>query len=117
MASLGSDTDVPHDRHYDRVHHLWARRDEGTGRVRVGIDAIALMSFGELAYIALPEEGRNVTRGEPLGSLEAAKMTTTIASPLSGKVVARNASVLADPLAVNRDPYGSGWLVEIVPES
>ena len=75
--------DVPHDRHYDRAHHLWARRDDGTGRVRIGVDAIGLESLGELAYVELREEGRVVTRGEPVGSLEAAKMTTTIAAPVS----------------------------------
>ena len=37
-------------------------------------------------------------------------MTTTIASPISGKIVARNGAVLADPLAVNRDPHGAGRL-------
>ena len=42
-------------------------------------------------------------------------MTTTIASPVSGTIVARNRAVLADPLAVNRDPYGGGWLLEVEP--
>jgi glycine cleavage system H protein len=65
--------------------------------------------------VALVAEGKSVQRGEPLGSLEAAKMTTTIAAPVSGRIVARNAAVLADPLAVNRDPYAGGWLVEIEP--
>jgi glycine cleavage system H protein len=107
--------DLPADRCYDAASHLWALRDASTGRVRVGVDAIGLESLGELAYVALLEDGKVVRRGEPLGSLEAAKMTTTIAAPLSGTIVGRNAAVLADPLAVNRDPYAGGWLVEIVP--
>ena len=106
---------IPNDRHYDRAHHLWARLDEGSGRVRVGVDAIGLESLGELAYVALEAKGESVTRGEAVGSLEAAKMTTTIASPLSGTIVGRNEAVLADPLAVNRDPYESGWLLELEP--
>jgi glycine cleavage system H protein len=109
--------DVPGDRHYDRSSHLWARLDPRTGRVRVGIDAIGLESLGELAYVALRGTGCAVARGEPLGTLEAAKTTTTIAAPVGGTIVARNDEVLADPLAVNRDPYGAGWLVELEPAS
>ena len=108
-------TPLPGDRHYDPVHHLWARRDSATGRVRVGIDAIGLESLGELAYVALPATGAVLVRGQSLGSLEAAKMTTTIAAPIGGRVVARNDAVVADPLRVNQDPYDHGWLVELEP--
>ena len=108
--------DIPRDRHYDRTH-LWAHRDAGTSRVRIGLDAIGLASLGELAYVALQPEGKVVARGEAIGSLEAAKMTTTIAAPVSGTIVARNRAVMADPLAVNRDPYGAGWLLEVAPSA
>ena len=107
--------DLPTDRHYDRQSHLWACRDAETGRVRVGIDAIGLDALGELAYVALRDIGAAVERGAALGTLEAAKMTTSIAAPVAGEIVARNDAVLADPLTVNRDPYGAGWLVEIEP--
>ncbi len=109
--------DVPQDRFYDKATHLWARPDAASGRVRVGIDAIGLESLGELAYVAVPEVGNTVERGGSLGSLEAAKMTTHVVAPVSGAVVARNDAALADPLLVNRDPYGDGWLVEIEPAS
>ncbi len=104
---------VPRDRRYDADQHLWARHDAGTGRVRVGVDALGLESLGELAYVALHDLGTTVRRGEPIGSLEAAKMTSTIVAPVSGELVARNDAVLRDPLRVNGDPYGDGWLVEI----
>ena len=104
---------VPRDRCYDAAQHLWARRDAESGRVRVGLDALGLESLGELAYVALHELGATVVRGEPIGSLEAAKMTSTIVAPVSGELVARNDAVLRDPLRVNGDPYGDGWLVEI----
>ena len=109
--------DVPLDRHYDRAHHLWAHRDQDTGNVRVGIDAIGLESLGELAYVAIQEDGTTVTRGGSLGTLEAAKMTTHIVAPIGGTIVQRNAGVLEDPLLVNNDPYGQGWLVEIEPSA
>ncbi len=102
---------VPRDRHYDRATHLWAHQHGD--RVRVGIDSLGLESLGELAYVALHPIGTTVSRGEPIGTLEAAKMTTAIAAPVSGTLIHRNEVVLRDPLLVNRDPYENGWLVEI----
>jgi len=106
---------VPRDRHYDRTHHLWALRDEGSRHVRIGMDSLGLSSLGDLAYVSLAEAGTRVQRGDPIGTLEAAKMATTIAAPVSGTIVRRNDEVLKDPLRVNAEPYGSGWLVEIDP--
>ena len=36
-------------------------------------------------------------------------------APVSGEVVARNAALDATPELVNNDPYGDGWLFEVVP--
>lgn len=107
--------EVPHDRHYDREHHLWASCDADSGRIRVGIDAIGLESLGELAYVSLQETNTKVVKGGAMGTLEAAKMTTTIAAPVTGTIVARNDEILSQPTLVNSDPYGGGWLVEIEP--
>lgn len=107
----------PPDRGYDREHHMWARMDDSTGRVLVGIDALGLASLGELAYITLHDEGASVRRGESIGTLEAAKMTGDFLAPVSGILVARNANALGNPNSVNEDPYGNGWLVAINPEN
>lgn len=106
--------DVPRDRHYDADQHLWIQRsDEASAVVRVGIDAFGLDTLGELAYLSLPEAGGAIVKGESLGTLEAAKMTIHIVSPLGGTVVSRNERALRDPSIVNGDPHGEGWLVEI----
>lgn len=107
---------IPGDRFYDRVHHMWARMDEATGRALVGIDTLGLASLGELAYITLREEGTKLRRGESIGTLEAAKMTGDFLAPVSGELVARNEAALANPHSVNEDPYDAGWLVAILPE-
>lgn len=106
--------DPPQDRYYSREHNIWAQRDDA-GQVRVGVDSLLLSSLGELAYIALFDPGRAVTRGHSIGTLEAAKMTTAIAAPVSGVITATNEAVLADPQLINRAPYSEGWLVELDP--
>ena len=109
--------ELPSDLHYDAASHLWVRRDPVSGRARVGVDAMGLDALGELAYVGLVELGQEVERGAGLGTLEAAKMTSAIAAPVGGEVVARNEAALADPGRVNTDPYGEGWLVELMPSS
>ena len=106
--------DTPEDRHYSREHNLWVQRSED-GRVRVGADTFLLHSLGELAYLALFDPGMAVARGHSVGTLEAAKMTTSIAAPVSGIITAVNEAVLADPQLINRSPYADGWLIELDP--
>ncbi len=107
-----SSFDIPEDRHYEKTHHLWVHRAP-SGTVRVGIDAIGLESLGELAYVSLKELGTTVARGDSIGNLEAAKMTTNIVAPVSGTITACNDAVLQNPLLVNQACYEAGWLVEI----
>lgn len=102
------------DRSYDPDTHLWVlllRAD----RVRIGIDPLGVETSGTLAQLAFEPVGAPLRRGEPLGSLEAAKFVGPLVSPLSGVVLVHNVAALADPGLVERDPLGEGWLVELRP--
>jgi glycine cleavage system H protein len=105
----------PDDRHYDGVNHLWCLSETRSGLVLVGLDALGLASLGDLVVVAPNAAGTRVRRGEPMGTLEAAKMTGPIVAPVSGAIVEHNAEVLRDPQIVNRDPYGAGWLLRMAP--
>ena len=105
---------IPDDLYYDGNHHMWARL-ELSDRVVVGIDALGLESLGELAYVSLHEVGKTVKRGKSIGTLEAAKMTGDLIAPVTGLLVERNENILRDPILVNEEPYGRGWLVVIEP--
>lgn len=98
------------------VEHEWIR-DPGTaeGSVRVGITDFAQDALGDIVYVSLPEVGAGVTAGEPCGELESTKSVSDVYAPLTGEVVARNETLDATPELVNSDPYGEGWLFEIVP--
>ena len=99
---------------YDAVHHTWVR-PEPSGWVRIGVDVLGLEQLGDLAYVTLEAPGTVLTRGEPAGSVESAKMTGPLISPLSGRVAARNDLVLDNPALVNDDPYEAGWLLMVEP--
>jgi glycine cleavage system H protein len=104
------------DRAYQPDDHLWVQQLED-GRVRVGLDSLGVETSGTLAQLAFAPTGTAVARGEPFGSLEAAKFVGPLTAPLSGTVAAHNEAALADPGLVERDPYGDGWLVELAPSA
>jgi glycine cleavage system H protein len=96
--------------------HEWVRSPgEQEGAVRVGITHFAQDALGDIVYVSLPEVGSEVDEGAVIGELESTKSVSDLYAPLSGKVVARNDSLDSAPELVNSDPYGDGWLVELVP--
>jgi len=105
--------DFKSDRFYNS-NHLWSKQDE-TRQITVGMDELGLDSLGELAYLTLPSQGTPVEMGKAMGSMEAAKMTSELVAPVSGIVIEKNDKVLQNPLLVNEEPYGNGWLVKIEP--
>ncbi len=96
--------------------HEWLRRPgEVDGSVRVGITHYAQDALGDIVYVSLPEVGQRVDSGSTCGELESTKSVSDVYAPVSGEIVARNDSLDATPELVNNDPYGGGWLFEVVP--
>ncbi|MFK3979874.1 glycine cleavage system protein GcvH [Micromonospora sp. NPDC050397] len=104
---------IPEDLRYT-AEHEWVSGD-GSGPVRVGITHFAQDALGDIVYVQLPDEGASVEAGESLGEIESTKSVSEIYAPVSGTVVGRNAELGDTPELINTDPYGAGWLVEIVP--
>jgi glycine cleavage system H protein len=105
--------DYPEELRYTKEHE-WAV-PEGDGTVRVGITDFAQDALGDVVYVDLPEEGAEVRAGEPFGEVESTKSVSDLFSPVTGRVVGRNAALAETPELVNRDPYGEGWMVVIEP--
>lgn len=104
----------PEDLLYSETHE-WVRvEDVDGGKLAVvGISAFALEALTDLVFIDLPEPGRRVEAGKPLGEVESVKAVSDIYSPVDGEVVESHTE-LADHLEkLSEDPYGEGWLVKI----
>lgn len=98
------------------AEHEWVREPgEHEGSVRVGITDFAQDALGDIVYVSLPELGETVTGGSTCGELESTKSVSDVYAPVSGEIVARNEALDATPELVNNDPYGGGWLFEVVP--
>jgi glycine cleavage system H protein len=105
----------PDDLKYTNEHEWVRSPGEDDSSVRVGITDYAQEALGDIVYVSLPEVGEEVEAGSAVGELESTKSVSDIYAPLSGKVVARNEALDSTPELVNSDPYGEGWLLEIVP--
>ena len=100
------------------AEHEWVRTPgEAEGSVRIGITDYAQDALGDIVYVSLPEVGDTVEAGTPCGELESTKSVSDVYAPVSGEVVARNDALDATPELVNSDPYGAGWLFELVPSN
>lgn len=106
----------PEDLKYTSEHEWIRRPGEADGSVRVGITHFAQDSLGDIVFVSLPEVGSQVQAGSPVGELESTKSVSDIYAPVTGTVVARNDALDSTPEVVNNDPYGEGWLFEVVPD-
>ncbi|MGH3306971.1 MAG: glycine cleavage system protein GcvH [Nocardioides sp.] len=98
------------------AEHEWVRSPgDSEGSVRIGITHYAQDALGDIVYVSLPEVGESVSAGEACGELESTKSVSDVYAPLTGEVSARNTSLDSTPELVNNDPYGAGWLYEVVP--
>jgi glycine cleavage system H protein len=80
---------------------------------RVGITEYAQAQLGDVIFLELPEVGRTLAAGERFGVIESVKAASDLYSPVGGRVVEVNDTLVETPEKVNSDPYGEGWLMRL----
>jgi glycine cleavage system H protein len=83
----------------------------------IGITADGLAKLVHIDRIVVPEQGARMKNGDCVASVEAATGRTQFACPLSGTVSAVNRSRLENPVGLQDDPYGGGWLLALSVEA
>ena len=102
--------DYPDDLRYTKEHE-WARI---TGNLaQIGVTRFAVEQLGDVTQLELPREGASVAKDEVFGTVESVKAVSDLFAPVSGVVKRVNAPLNDTPEAINNDPYGQGWLIEI----
>ncbi len=92
--------------------HEWVDAGED-GNARIGISDHAQEALGDLVYVELPTVGDELSQGDACAVVESVKAASDIYTPVSGKVIAINEALDADPAIINSDPYNDGWLFEL----
>jgi glycine cleavage system H protein len=105
-------SNVPDDLAYTKEHEYVARTDD-PAVVRIGITDYAQGELGDVVFVNLPKVGETVADHQAFGTIEAVKAVSELYAPVDGEVVEVNGTLESDPAAVNRDPYGEGWMIAL----
>lgn len=96
---------------YFTEDHEWVELDGEIGTV--GITEYAQEQLGDIVFVDVPEEGKEVTKGDEAAVVESVKAASDVYSPVSGTVIEGNAALADMPGLVNEDPEGDGWFFKL----
>jgi len=91
--------------------HEWIKV-EGNEAV-IGITDFAQSELGDIVYVDIETEGESLDAEAVFGTVEAVKTVSDLFMPVSGKVISVNKNLVTNPAAVNKDPYGEGWMIRV----
>jgi DNA-binding response OmpR family regulator len=87
---------------------------DGTGLV--GVTDMFMKTVTSAKQLQFSETNNELIQAGPCAALSTRdSLSHQVLSPLSGGIVRRNESLLSRPELLESDPYGAGWLYQIVP--
>lgn len=91
--------------------HEWIKVDGDSATV--GISPYAAGQLGDVVYVELPEEGKELTKGDEASVIESVKAASEVYAPVSGTVTSGNEALEDAPETVNADASGAGWFFKM----
>ncbi|MBI5267676.1 MAG: glycine cleavage system protein GcvH [candidate division Zixibacteria bacterium] len=101
---------IPANLKYTKEHE-WIKVEGNMATI--GITDYAQGELGDIVFVELPAVGAAVTYMKAFGTIEAVKAVSDLFSPVTGKVAAVNAKLDNEPMIINKDPYGEGWMIRV----
>lgn len=84
----------------------------------IGISEYAAEALGDVVYVELPEEGKEVEAGDAVGAVESVKSAADINAPVACRVTHANLELEEKPGTINKvpedDSAGGGWIAKVV---
>ena len=96
---------------YFTEDHEWIEVDGQTATV--GITDYAQSQLGDIVFVEVPEEGKEIAKGDEAAVVESVKAASDVYSPVSGTVLEGNAALGDNPGLVNEEPEGDGWFFKL----
>lgn len=78
----------------------------------LGITDFAQSSLGDIVFVELPESSEEVEAGASFGVVESIKSVSDLYTPISGKILEKNDTVIDAPESLNEDAFNA-WLVKV----
>ncbi len=104
-------SNIPSELKYTKTHE-WVR-DEGDGKVTVGITDHAQELLGDLVFVELPEVGAEINAGDECAVVESVKAASDVYCPLNGEVIEANEALADAPETINSDAFDEGWMFRL----
>lgn len=116
MAAI-REFDFPEELHYLVDKHVWVRLlDDGLARIGLTPVAYHQLRHSLVAISLRPSVlGVAVPKGRSVAMVESLKYIGPLSAPFDGVVVRGNDALVADPEQAEADPYGAGWIIEMLP--
>ncbi|AWR95182.1 glycine cleavage system protein H [Acidianus brierleyi] len=112
-----SNCEIPEDLLYyiEGKNTVWAKQDGDL--LIVGITDVAQTMAGKIVKVRIKKKGIKVEKGKPVATMESGKWAGPVPAPVSGEIVESNTEAEKNPVLINQDPYGKGWLVKMKPSN
>jgi len=101
---------VPANLFYTKDHE-WLRLEGEFGYV--GVTDFAQGELGDIVFLEIETVGETLQKEEVFGTIEAVKTVSDMFMPVGGEILEVNPELENSPEIVNKDPYGSGWMIKI----
>ncbi len=96
---------------YFTEDHEWVDVDGEIGTV--GITDYAQSQLGDIVFVEVPEEGKQLSKGDDAAVVESVKAASDVYSPVSGTVIEGNGDLADDPSLVNGSAEEDGWFFKV----
>jgi glycine cleavage system H protein len=101
---------IPADLKYTTGHE-WIKIEGDT--VTIGITDYAQSQLGDITYVELPPEGKEIKAKDSIAVVESVKAASDVYAPVNGTVAAINEDLEGAPENINNDPYEAGWICKL----
>ncbi len=103
---------MPEDLFYEE-NHYWVKPEGDL--LLMGMDDFAQRLAGEIVFVQLPDDGKEIKKGKKFAKVESGKWLGKVVAPVDGTIEAVNEALEENPGLVNQDCYGAGWMFKIRP--
>jgi glycine cleavage system H protein len=104
---------IPKHLKYTKTHEWVDLQKDGTATI--GITDHAQDLLGDVVFIDVPSVGKQIKAGGACAVVESVKGASDIYSPIAGEVIEANPALADQPELVNKDAYGTAWILRLTP--
>jgi CheY-like chemotaxis protein/glycine cleavage system H lipoate-binding protein len=102
-------------RYYQFGYSTWASVEED-GSLKIGVTDLFLETISKITQIELFNPESEIVQGNVCAHIETDdQLIHSVLSPISGRVIRQNQSILDNRNLMEKDPYFAGWIYTIIP--